>query len=145
MATQPAPGSNTFITFDMADLTVLDPGLAATTVIESTSPFQVQVDFSFAGSLAPWLVFTVITMNFDVRFESIGGGQEITVGPVAINTTAGQLNYQATVNVAAGQLNSGVYKMVGVVAATIPIPPPVIPPPVPPIAGYLEGDIIHIT
>ncbi len=133
MAGQPQPGSNPWITFDVTNLTISEPGLPPSTVIESTNPFAVNIDFEFAGMLAPWLVSLGFNVDLRVRFESLGTGPEVTSGPTPVVTAGGTLNYSGTVNVAPGTLSPGAYKVVG--TAIVPGSP---------IAGYFEGPILQI-
>jgi hypothetical protein len=107
-------------------VTVLDPGGAPNTIIDTDDPFQIRVQWAVdqpGASLlgGQWLVRAYA--------ESIGPGQEIQLTPaVPVNVSAGvpggppaRLEYTANVNVGAGTLqaenanSSGVYKLVAIV------------------------------
>ena len=146
MAGQPKSGSNIFITFDCTGLSVRELGPAAlpeTTIIEEGRSWQGRVSFEFGGMFAPWLASLNLPVEFCLRAESMGPGQEKTLGCITINTQAGQLKYgpnlpgtDPTVTIPSGTLKEGVYKLVGVV--TFPGSPP------PPMAGHFEGPIIQV-
>jgi len=133
MNSQPAPGSNPWITFDVTAQAMAEPGLADTTVMEIDKAFQVKVNFVFAGFLAPWIVSLGVPCKISVSAESIGPGPELTLGASTVTTLAGPLNYSGTVNVAAHTLTEGTYKLVA--AVTIPNSP---------VAGFIEGPIIQM-
>lgn len=133
------------------DVTLIDPGGAPTTIIDTDDPFQVQVDWSVGLPQA-----TLLGGQWLVRAyaESVGPGQEIQLG--AVQPTQVPVSnfidvppdrrYQATINVPAGSLeaesdagaqSSGVYKLVVVLthqnlgSATV-------------IAGFSEGPLIQL-
>lgn len=143
MAGQPAPGTNIFITFDCFDMTVAEPGLPATTIIQLNQAWQATISFRFAELFAPWLVSLPVTWVYTLRAESLGPGPEVAFPSLSGATNPGQLAYGLgnpapvpTINVPAGALPVGVYKLVGTV--TFAGAPP------PPMAGYHEGPIIQI-
>ena len=146
MAGQPSHGSNPWITFEVTDLFVKELGplaLPETTVIEAGRTWQVGCKFDFQGAAAPFLVGLGMTVNFQVRYESLGSGPEDTLGPMSLTTQVGQLAYgpglpgtDPVITVTGGTLPPGVYKLTGVV--TFGGSPP------PPMAGYIDGPIIQI-
>lgn len=135
------PTANPVLTFDVTGLTVNEPGLAPTTVIEDSADFEFNVSFEFGGFFAPFLVGLGIPCNVTVRFESLGDGPEGVepqppLPPVIVTTVAGILNYVGTIPVPATDLLStvGTYRLVGVVVV-----------PGSPIAGFTSGvDILQI-
>lgn len=139
MTGQPAPGSNPWITFDVTGLAVTEGGLPSSLVIEATRAWEVAAQFEFAGMLAPWIVSLGAPWNFRLLAESMGPGPDRVLGTLPGVTVLGTTAYGSpatTINVAAGTLPIGVYKLVGTVTVT-GTPPPAI-------AGYFEGPIVQI-
>ncbi len=141
MPGQPAPGSNPIITFDVFDQIVQEPGLPSTVIIEQNKNWQVKARFKFDGLFANWIVGLPVKWEFSVKAESMGPGPERNFGPVTGTTNAGQREYGPgkpgpvpTVNISAGELPPGAYKLVCTVTFKGS----------PPMAGYHEGPIIQI-
>ena len=136
MPGQPQPGTNPWITFDVTNLTVTEAGDPSNLVIETNRPFDVNVSFVFGGSLADWIVSMGLNCDLEVTAERLGPGVDHAHSIVTPPTVVGTLNYTETVNIPAGALPVGRYKIVG--AVTVQGAPP------PPMAGYVEGPIIQI-
>jgi len=140
MTGQPAPGSNPIITFDVLEPTVHEPGLPSTLVLKQNKAWEVQGSFEFDGQFAIWIVGLAVQWQFSVKAESMGPGPEVNFGPVTGNTNAGQLRYGPgnppvpTVNIPAGALPPGAYKLVCTVTFGGS----------PPMGGYFEGPIVQI-
>lgn len=128
MPGQPEPGSNIFITMDCTNVTVSSPGLPSTLIVDSGAPFSVSADFSLAGLIAPGLLTVAGLLpgaDFQVQYmyESLGPGPEGTLGVVNISASPGVFSYggtATTLNVGAGSLPAGTYKLVAVVRTLIP-------------------------
>lgn len=110
---QPAPNSNPFITIGGTGLQVIDAEGADNFVLPAGTPFQVAMQFTLAGSFAPFLVG--LPINYTVSYSFSGRGvpdaPTVTTGPVA--TVAGQLVYgdpATTANIPAG-LPAGLYEL----------------------------------
>lgn len=137
------PGSKRFLIFDVTGLTVGEPGLPPSTIIEVTRAWQVQASFEFSEALAEWAVSLPVTWTLKVWADPLGPGPKIELGTVTSRTIAGQLKYGPsdpppvpTINVPAGTLPIGFYMLVSLVTIT-GIPPP-------PISDFFIGPIIQI-
>jgi hypothetical protein len=122
------------------DATVLDPhGITPpTTIIRVTDDWGVHVEWYIDGPAAPLLggEWTVT-----VYAESIGAGPEMQLGNKVVDLDtqlpAPPRNYEATINVVAGTLPAGVYRLVSVLNyANMGVPLE--------IAGFVEGPLVQI-
>ena len=69
---QPGPGSNTLITIDGTNMRLIDPSGADLTVIPSSTTFQIAMEFTLAGSFAPFLAG--LPINYTVTYTFDGRG-----------------------------------------------------------------------
>lgn len=58
-------------------------------VVNSTSPFNINVVFTAAGVIVPFLQTFSIPLTVSMAFESIGPGPELIMGIIAFNFNAG--------------------------------------------------------
>ena len=122
MALQFDPNLPGLIEGNITSVIVLDPENVPNHVLDPTKPFDVEVTWSFSGSIFPvWL--TALGGNFvvSVYAESVGDGPELLV---ASNSSVAALpphaSYSATMTVPANTLQegnpasnvSGIYKLV---------------------------------
>lgn len=121
-------------------------GATPSTIIKSTTPFTVSVNWAIDGLISPMFAGTWIVRIFA---ESIGPGPEVALTPpagipinLAVDPTAPR-NYSAAQLVPAGTLLPGTYRLVTTVTYNLLSPPN--PPGTPgPMAGFQEGPIIQV-
>jgi hypothetical protein len=148
VAGQPVPGSNNFLTFDVAALEAFDPAPpplgAPSTILTTAQQWEVRATFMFAESAANWIVSLAIPWTLTVKAESFGPEPESVLGSVSGTTVAGQTQYgpappgvnAPTLVVAANSLAPAVYRIVGIV--TFGGAPPA------PIVGYNSDLVVQI-
>ncbi len=144
MAGQPQIGTNPFIAMDCNNLVCNEPGLPSSLIVNAAAPFQLSVNFNLAGSVWPAILALAAAVpgpDFQIQYsyESMGAGPEGTLGAVNVNANAGQLNYsapQTALNIAAGSLPVGTYKLVATVRTLIPM--------LGWVTGFQEGPIIQV-
>jgi hypothetical protein len=132
-----------------AAIIVLDPNTQPSNlIVDKDEKFSVAMEFTVTGLSALLLGY----LQFEVvyYYESIGGGNEGTLGTKTGNTVAGQATYnhqgaagqQTTYEVPPNTLDPGVYRLSSV--ATFKLGP--IPEPIPwPITGFIESPAIQVT
>jgi hypothetical protein len=83
--------------------------------IRTTQNWGVRVNWEMTGAFTPFLIDE---FRMRAALESIGPGPELSFGPVVVNTLAGVLGagpkrtYVANINIPAGAVPPGVYKLV---------------------------------
>lgn len=118
---------------------LIDPGQAPATIVKTTDPFRVHADWFVNGPAA-----AIMGGDWHLRayLESIGPGFEGQIGPtvnVPVATTPPlplPRNYHADINVAAGAVPAGTYKLVTVLLYTNGGFPNEI-------AGFSEGPLVQ--
>jgi len=155
MSGQPAIGTpTTAIGIDARNLAVIDPGLASKSIIEISSPFDLQVEVELGGLFASWLVSLPLTFTVHYYIESFGSGYEGELASKQVTTAVGKLTYNAETRVTvpagawlpagsgpigtppANKLTPGTYKLTAVV--TFAGAPPV------PMTAFTEGGVIQV-
>jgi hypothetical protein len=148
VAGQPAPGSNLFLTFDVERLEAFDPAPpplgAPSNILTTAQNWEVRATFRFAQAAANWLVSLSIPWTLTVKAESFGPEPETVLGSVSGTTVAGQTQYGPgpsganvpTLNVLAGALSPGVYRILGII--TFGGAPPA------PVVGYNSDLVVQI-
>lgn len=118
---------------------VVDPDQPPSNVIKATDPFTIQVEVHLfnVGALGG-------AFNLTVFAESMGPQPEVSLGSVNVNVAAGvppgpspSKTYTGNINVVAGTLPPGVYKLVSVLThSNLGVPTG--------IAGFEEGPTIQV-
>ncbi|MCG3119383.1 MAG: hypothetical protein ALAOOOJD_01775 [bacterium] len=139
------PTANPFITFDCSNLAVIEAGgTDPSTVLSVANPFEVSVDFSFAGITAASTIDAHSSQaqppahwKIEYSAESIGIGPEIALGTKEGSFLPGQLAYSApdtTLSLDPNPLPTGCYKLVAVITfANLNYA-----------AGFVEGPMIQV-
>lgn len=152
MPGQPAVNSNPFITFDVSsDITIHElpaPNVLGdpASIIPTSSGFRAEVNFDLAGLFALYIAGTGAPYTVTLRAESLGGGFEGDLGSKSGFLVPGQTSYghghpnQVAVDVPAGSLSPGVYRLAAVVTFTTDATHPVHPP----MYGFADGPVIEI-
>ncbi len=135
---------NPVLSFDCSDIHVYETAGAMdpTTIVSASAPFYLSADFAFAGAIANGLVNVLAQLSgtqWSIRYsaESLGAGPEVALGTVNGSFIAGQSSYKnpaTRLTVAAGALEPGIYRLVGVV--TLPAMAGV--------TGFYEGPTIQV-
>jgi hypothetical protein len=130
------PNVAPFITGNMATPHVHDPGLNPVSIIRTSDAWQVHVTWDTSGLFVP-LVNPAASWNISAYLESIGPGPEavIATGTEPFGPPANAHNYSKVLNIAAGAVPAGPYKLVVVITLTsagVPMP----------IAAFSEGPLL---
>lgn len=138
---------------DVTAVVVREPGTVVgglgNSVLDPSKPFQIVVRWKLVGALVPlWLAALGGNWNVQVYAESMGGGPEILLASSNnIPAVPTQLDYEATLDVAAGILPegnpgsnvSGIYKLMASVFLNSDLPAPGFD-----IVGFSEGPYIQL-
>ncbi len=130
--------SGAVLKLECSNFVVTEGGKVSAYVIETSTSFDISVDFKIGGhaGCVDWFVAASGSVfEFAVNAESMGSGNDVILGPVLVKPKAGQTRYTATIT--DNTLSIGSYKLLGIVKS-LPILLPL------PIAGYLEGPTIEI-
>lgn len=135
------------LTTNISPLKIFDPGdpLTPNTIIETNDPWSVEVDWSTSGTVAPALG---VTWKVQAFLESMDGKPDPgQVGPTEMLTLANghftppnTVSYKATINVGAGVVPAGLYKLNVAVTTTATIGGVTIPIEM---AGFDEGPLMQ--
>jgi hypothetical protein len=112
-------------------LQVLDPaGVKPARIIKTTDPFKVAMEFELISATAQDLAGT---LSYEIKYfaESMGKGPEYDLGTVRDRTLDNQYKYNATtpagaetaLDVAAGTMDPGVYRVAAMVSFKLNCPP----------------------
>lgn len=136
MSGQPEPGSNPWITFDVANLQVVETGtLAPSVIVPINGPFDLYVTFDGAGAIWGWLEGFNIPFTVNYYAEGMGANaQEYDLGSVTVTTAAGGGPYTDpdTKLVGASIPVAGVYRLACAVTSGSPV------------CGFVEGPMIQV-
>jgi hypothetical protein len=135
---QSAPG----LEYEMNNIeaVVFDPGGSPTVIIDENLDWEIRVSWEALGDA---VVFQAGNVSVDAFVESIGPGVEKQLGPEIVPINPGQTNYDATINVSAGDVEIPVDQSSIAVKLTTTLTAKDPGDNVIPMAGFVEGQILQ--